>query len=422
MSTIDDLRGTLDRHAADLDDHALHARRAAVRERIRVVRRRRRAALGGAAAVVVGAVALTFSLPGAQQAPVADRTLAGHLAPVTMSSLGYTYTFAQGRQGEGRAEVHLAPSEQPRLVSWATSGPDDEVTLRGADEQPRTVTADDFGDFVLVPPQRDGTVTVTGEGTVALAVYDLSGAAPGDTRDGITFRDDVAGQRLLGDAIGDPGEARIGFDLSADAGALPISYLCSGGPNDAWLHISVNGGEVVQGGGCYDSLFDPAGRGGITSHLDAGEARAVHVRMWVTHGQKGDVVEDPDLRIAVAAYAPAPSVSRLAGWPVEPTAEWDGHLWRLVDTRAGAPGAREVEVHGVEGQETLVVMSFAHVGRGTVRTLQDGRSGGSMFSAGGSGSTETTIPASGGSAGLRASGAGVRPDVELGLATYVRAD
>ena len=422
MSTTDDLRSTLDRHASELTDHDVHARPVAVRERIRVVRRRRRATVGGVAATVVGAMALTLSLGGARQAPVADRTLAGHEAPRTMSSLGYTYTFAQGRQGDGKVQLQLAPSDRPRLVSWATSGPDDEVTLRGVDEGPRTVTTDDFGDFVLVPPRRDGSITVTGEGDVALAVYDLSGAAPGDTHDGITFRDDVAGQRLLADAIGDPGEADLSLDLSTDGGALPISYLCSGGPSDAWLHISVNGGGAVSGSGCDDPLFDPAGSGGFITYPDAAEARSLHVRMWVTRGQKGDVVEAPDLRIAVGAYAPAPAVTRLAGWTVPATTEYGGHLWRLVDTEAGAPGARELEVRGVDGQETLVEMSFAHAGRGVVRTLEDGRPGGSTFAAGGSGATRAVIPATGGSVGLRVGGAGLRPDVELGLAMYVRAD
>ncbi|GAA2149749.1 hypothetical protein GCM10009844_29760 [Nocardioides koreensis] len=424
MSTMDDLRGTLDRHAAELTDHDVHVRPVAVRERIRVVRRRRRTAVGAVAASVVAAMAVTLTLPlaGDRKAPVADRTLAGHEAPRTMSSLGYTFTFAEGREGEGRVRLRLAPSDGPRLVSWATSGPDDEVTLRGVDEGPRTVTTEDFGDFVRVPPRRAGTVSVTGEGAVALAVYDLSGAAPGDTSDGITFRDDVAGQRLLADAIGEPGEADLGFDLSTDGGALPISYLCSGGPGDAWLHISVNGGGAVSGSGCDDPLFDPAGNGGITTYPDAEEARALRVRMWVTHGQHGDVVEDPDLRIAVAAYAPAPSAGRLAGWPVPLTREYGGHLWRLVDTKAGAPGTRELTVRGVDGQETLVEMSFARTGRAVVRTLEDGRPGESTFSAGGSGSTEAVIPATGGTAGLRAGGDGLRPDLELGLATYVRAD
>ena len=422
MSTMDDLRSTLDRRAAALTDHDLHARPVAVRERIRVVRRRRRAAVGGLAAVVVGATALTLSFGGGRQVPVADRTLAGHVAPGTMRSLGYTYTFAQGRQGEGKVQLHLAASEQPSLVSWATSGPDDEVTLRGVGERPRTVTADDFGDFVFVPPRRGGTVTVTGEGVVAVAAYDLSGSAPGDTHDGITFRDDVAGQRLLADAIGDPGEADLSLDLSTGGGALPVSYMCSGGPNDAWLHFSINGRQAVFGNGCDDPIFDPVGSGRFTTYPDADEARSLRLRMWVTHGEKGDVVEDPDLRIAVGAYSPAPSVGRLAGSPVPATAEHDGHLWRLVDTKAGAAGAHELEVRGVTGQETLVEMRFAHAGSGVVETLEDGAPGGSRFSTGGSGSTVAVIPATGGSVGLRATGSGLRPGVVLGLATYVRVD
>ena len=272
------------------------------------------------------------------------------------------------------------------------------------------------------PGGSGSTVTVTGQGVVALAAYDLTGAAPGDTKDGITFRDDVAGQRLLADAIGDPGEADVSLDLSTGGGALPVSYLCSGGPKDAWLHITVNGRGAVFGSGCDDSLFDPAGSGGFTSHSKAAEARSMHVRMWVTHGQKGDVVEDPDLRIAVGAYAPAPAVGRLAGWPVTATTEYDGHLWRLVDTKAGTPGDRELEVRGLPAQETLVKMSFDHTGPGMVRTLENGGLGTSMFSAGGSGSTEGVVPETGGSVGLRASGHRLRDDLELGLARYVRAD
>lgn len=424
MSTMDDLRSTLDRHAGELADHDLHIRPVAVHERIRVVRRRRRGAAGAVAAVVVGAVALSVSLSlgGGQQPPVADRTLAGHLAPVTMHSLGYTYTFTQGRQGEGRAQLRIPASEKPTLVSWATAGSDNRVTLRGVDETPRKTTVADFGDFAFVPPGDGTTVTLTGKGRVALVAYDLTGAAPGDTSDGVTFRKDVAGQRLLADAIGDPGQADLSIDLSTDGGALPVSYLCSGGPKDAWLHITVNGRGAVFGSGCGDSLFDPAGSGGFTSYPKAAEARAMHVRMWVTDGRKGDVVEDPDLRIGLGAYAPAPAVGHLAGWPVTATTEYDGHLWRLVDTKAGAPGARELEVRGLPGQETLVKMSFDHTGPGMVRSLENGGPGTAMFSAGGSGSTEAVVPDTGGSVGLRATGDRLRDDLRLGLARYVRAD
>ncbi|MFC4786081.1 hypothetical protein ACT8ZV_16500 [Nocardioides sp. MAHUQ-72] len=427
MNTMDDLRGTLERHAADLADHDLHVRPVAVRERIRVVRRRRRAVTGAAAAVVVvAATALTASLGGRDAEPQPagpDRDLAGHVAPATMTSLGYTYAFVTGASGDGRVRLHLDPSESPSLVSWATAGDDDRVTLRVEGEAPRTLEADDFGDFTFVAPRQGGTFTLTGTGEVALAAYDLTDAeVAGDTHAGVTFRDDVAGQRLVGDAIGDPGDAEVDLATDLGAGPLPVSYLCSGGPKGAWVHISINGGGVLGGGGCDDSLFDPAGRGGFSTRLTEAEARDLDLRMWVTDGEHGPLVEDPDLRIGVAAYAPAPTSGRLAGSAVPQLVEYDGHLWRFVDAQANEPGSREVETSGVRGQDTVVVMSFARTGRGTIRSLRDGEPGEMMFAAGGAGSTQAFIPAGDHSAGLRAAGDGIRPDLELGLARYVRAD
>ena len=58
MSSIDDLRSTLERHADGLADHDLHVRPVAVRERVRAVRRRRRSALAVAAVAVVGVATL----------------------------------------------------------------------------------------------------------------------------------------------------------------------------------------------------------------------------------------------------------------------------------------------------------------------------------------------------------------------------
>jgi hypothetical protein len=427
MRTTDDLRDTLERHAGGLADHDVHVRPVAVRERIRVVRRRRQAVVGGAAAaVVVAAAALTASLGGGGAAPGpanGNRDLAGHRAPATMTALGYTYAFRTGTTGDGRARLHLDPSESPSLVSWATAGGDDRVTLRVEGEAPRTLETDDFGDFTFVAPRQGGTFTLTGKGEVALAAYDLTDAeVPGDTNAGVTFRDEEAGQRLVADAIGDPGDADVDVAMDLGAGPLPISYLCSGGPKGSWLHLSINGGSLVFGEGCDDPLFDPAGGGGVSTNLRKAEAGHVTLRMWVTDGEHGPVVEDPDLRIGVAAYAPAPTVVRLAGTAVTQLVEHDGHLWQLVDTQVNDPGAREVQVTGVRGQDTVVVMSFARTGRGVVRSLRDGEPGETTFAAGGSGSTRALIPAGDHSAGLRATGDGIRPDLQLGVARYVRAD
>jgi hypothetical protein len=423
MSSTDDLRSALERHADGVSDHDVHLRPVAVRSRIRAVRRRRRAVAGGLAGLaVVAATAVTFSLGSDRSAPVADRTLAGHLAPVTMTSLGYTYEFAQARQGDGRASLDLPRTEAPRLLSWATEGSDDRVTLRTEGEAPRLLEADDFGDFTFVAPRQGGTYTLTGKGQVALAAYVLTdAAAPGDTNDQITFRDEVAGQRLVADAIGDPGDADLDLSLELGGGPLPVSYLCSGGPRGSWVHVALDGGQAVSGEGCDDPLFDPAGSGGFTTYPDAAEARDLHVRIWVSDGEHGPVVVDPDLRLGVAAYAPAPTVTRLAGAPLARTVEYDGHVWQLRGVEAGDPGERAVDTAGIAGKETLVGLHFRRAGRGTVTTVLEGRPGNTEFGTGAGGGVLGVIPASGGSAGLRAHG-DLGSGVELGLASYVRVD
>ena len=135
MNTLDDLRSTLDRHASGLPDAALVDRAAAVRGRVRVVRRRRQAGVGGVAAAVVAAVALTTSL-GGRPAPVADRTLAGHVAPLT-DALARLHLHVHAGAA-GRRDRPAATSRPPSARScstWATSGPDDRVTLRGLERR-----------------------------------------------------------------------------------------------------------------------------------------------------------------------------------------------------------------------------------------------------------------------------------------------
>ncbi|MCW2791010.1 MAG: hypothetical protein JWO76_108 [Nocardioides sp.] len=429
MSSIDDLRSTLERHADGVADHDLHVRPVAVRERVRAVRRRRRSVAGGIAAVaVVAAVATTLSIGADRSAPVADRTLAGHVAPVTMTSLGYTYAFAQADQGDGRAVLELPTSDQPRLLSWATEGDDDRVVLRAPGERPRVLEADDFGDFTFVPPRSGGRFTLTGTGQVALAAYDLTDAAPlGDTSDGVTFRFEVAGQRLIADAIGEPGDADVDVDLFLGAGPLPISYLCSGGPRGAWVHVAVDGEQAVFGRGCDDVLFDPAGGGGYTTTIRPDEIGDGTVRIWVTDGEDGPTVDDPDVRLAVAAYAPARVSQRVAGAPVDDFVEHDGHLWRLAGNTVPQPGDRSVdlpdEIAQRPGEDTLVTFRFRRAGAGLVATVLDGEPGSALYGNGNGsgGGTIGVVPRSGGSAGVRARG-DVGAEVELGLAWYVRTD
>ena len=203
-------------------------------------------------------------------------------------------------------------------------------------------------------------------------------AAPGDTtRTGSPSASDVAGQRLLADAIGDPGRRISASTCRPTAAALPVSYLCSGGPKDAWLHISVNGGGAVFGGGCDDSTLRPGRpRRRSPATAEAAEARSMHVRMWVTHGQKGDMVEDPDLRHRrrrVRPGARGEPPGGLAGHRRRPSTTVTSGAWWTPRRRRRAPASSRCAAS--PGQETLVEMSFARTGPGVVRTLEDGGPG-----------------------------------------------
>ena len=101
-------------------------------------RRRRRPAPRSSSA----AVALTLSLAlGARQAPVGgpDPRRPRGAEDDELARLHLHVRPGRGR-APGRPRSTSLPRIAPRLVSWATSGPDNEVTLRGVDEKPRTVT------------------------------------------------------------------------------------------------------------------------------------------------------------------------------------------------------------------------------------------------------------------------------------------
>lgn len=90
MSTIHDLRTSLDEHASSVQDHALASRAAEVHQRVRHVRRRRQAvAVAAAAVVVAGVVGVTAALPRgdrrpfpAEQPTPTDATTPSAAAPV----------------------------------------------------------------------------------------------------------------------------------------------------------------------------------------------------------------------------------------------------------------------------------------------------------------------------------------------------
>ncbi|MFC6287199.1 hypothetical protein ACFP3Q_08890 [Nocardioides sp. GCM10027113] len=420
MSTLDDLRNTLDQQARGLHDDAVADRADAVRGRVRAVRRRRAAAVVAAAAVAVAGVAVAVTDGSSDIDPASDRELVGQVAPSAMSSLGYVYEYSSGQEGTDRLEVELAAGDGPRLVSWATGSEAQEVTYWLSDGRAGRADAVDFGDFVWVSPGYEGTFTLKGDGDLGVAVYELSeGFDPpaGYTERGITFRQNIAGATLAGADLGEPGDAELTVEADV-SGRVQLSFLCAGGPANTWTHYEVDGRPGgAFGPGCDDGAFDP-GDGGVTTTVDL-TGSPVQVRMWVTRGEDGPRVDDEDLTVGLGLYEPPPPAARLAGQRVEEVVERLGHRWRLVDTGEMPPGGRDIEAAALPGRDTLVVGYFRSGAESLVLEVLNGRTGTEWAT--GVGAPEIGILHDGrGTAGLEVRGGA--EGLELGIARYERVD
>lgn len=376
MNTLDELRRTLDRRASGLADPAVHIRPVAVRERVRVVRRRRQAVAGVAAAVAVAAVvtAVTLPSPTPPQPADPDRTLNGMTAPKTLTSLGYTYAFAGGVESAGDdavATLELAASDVPRLVSWGAPD-DDTVRLAAPGGRAWVSTGPDFTDFTYVPPGQDATYRVRAA-EAAAAVYELSDAVPaGVTRDGITFREDVADEVLVGAGIGAAGETEVTATVPVVEGDLRLKLTCLGEAPAVWLETEIDGQPISRQGGrgsCQEPVFDPGGSGtyttvDLTEFGEVGDAVTFTLRMTAPQ-EKGVPLVDPSARLGFGLYRATSPRIELAGTALDRTVESGGHTYRYV-TGAQETGS-DVTVDGLSGLGSLrlsVVYGTTDVPRG----------------------------------------------------------
>jgi hypothetical protein len=341
MSSLTDLRTTLDRHAEQVADEDAVIRTTAVRHRVAVVRRRRRAFGAGAlaAALVAVCAVVLVSQPNHGAKPAAP-VLLGVQAPETMTSLSYTYrTDGWGRTVTGDASVKIPASARPRLISWTVNGaPSVRFLLPNGDIW--TSRATHFHDFVALPAGQSGSLRVSaGQGSVGLATYDLTDQAPpGYTRSGVTFRQTVATTPLLGALIGVQGQTDASSTFVAPHGDVGLAVSCPGLPDGDAVHVSFNGSERSEGGCDGSTSFDPGGTIDYTfSTKKPGEL--VALRAWVTNGSSATPLNAgavPHLRLAVGVYGPVES-QRLARSRVDTFVEYDGHLWRTAETAHQQP-------------------------------------------------------------------------------------
>ncbi len=420
MNTLDDLRATLDPHAGgSATPPPLSGSR---RSRARAVRARRRQAgtVIGAAAAVVAVVAAVSMLPGrgSMPQPAEDRELLGRTAPATMTSLGYTYDFDRGSENaDGAASVELAPSDEPRLLTWAA---DTSVTVIDPYAEVRISDGTAFDDLAArgARPVRD--LGCAGRGRRPGGLHALR-RTPGRPhgRAGTTFREQVGGDLLLAAAIGDVGEDEVGIEITVpEGGTVRWSTLCQDAPRGAWTHVDFGArGEYVTGPGCDDPNFDP-GAGGSTSSLGR-PGDTLEATVYLTDGADGPRVGGNRVRLGLAAYDVAEPTSRVAGYDVPELLEEDGHLWQYRgDTgrrsRNAVAQIRELHRGGPAGAGDR-----RRSGDQRVTTTWDGGRDGSQSTIGGGVTTFPLMPESRASIAVRPP---VPDDVLLGFAYFNRLD
>jgi len=358
MNTLSDLRRTLDRHADDVADPAAVARTAAVHHSVAVVRRRRRAVGTGVLALVLLAAVGTVLWPRSDQDPVpAAPVVLGEQAPTTMKSLGYTYrTDGTAESGTLHTGVVVAKSDQPQLYSW-TADRATEVTVHVPGDQVWSSLALHFRDFVVVPPNTWGRLSVSAsQGRVAVTRYTLADAAPsGYTSQGVTYRDAVAGRPLLGATIAAPSTTQSTVSVVSPAGRAEFSPLCTGVPAGYAVLVTVNGRATVSGDCSDQTSFDPGAAGGYTTRLGRA-GRAVSVRVLLTKGPKSTtpVTGDfPHLRLGVGVYGPVDQ-EHLVGTTVDSAVELGGHPWTLTETRSSRGEPRRLPGSAVDRVASMV--------------------------------------------------------------------
>lgn len=415
MNTLTDLRRTLDQHADDVAGPAAVARTTAVHQRVAVVRRRRRSVGTGVAALaLVAGVAAVMWPRGSSDALPSAPVLLGQKAPVTMTSLGYTYrTDGHGASFEGSGSIEVAKADKPRLYSW-TMNADAHVTVRTPDREEWHSQVTGFGDFVVLPAGVSGRLRVSVDrGSVGIASYDLSDRVPTGaySKDGITYRSEFAGAPLLRGIVSDRGQTELTTSFLVPSGPVEFHLVCSGLPKGAFVHVVVGDKESEIGDSRSCSApteFDPAsltystqphvGRPGTTQTLQVRVTGGFH---YVTALPAGSA---PDLRIGLGLYGPVQSVRTGAG-RVPRVVEQGGHTWSFT-TSATRSSAQPLTMAPAPVDRVAQIALHTHG-----MTVADFRAGSSQ-----------TSPGTGGGGGLGGffapAGAEVRVSLRQGTGSY----
>jgi hypothetical protein len=385
MTTLTDLRRTLEQHADDVPDPLASARTTAVQHRVAVVRRRRRAVgTGVLALVLVAAAAVGTWSRGSDRIAPSGPTLLGDPVPAWQKSLGFRYDLAgRGETFSGSGTLQVQKSDEPQLFSW-TMGRGTRVAITLPDHRTWYSSLSHFDDWVVIQPGESGPLRfsdATG-GDVAVASYRLAATPlpPGYSADGITFRQDVAGSRLLRGLVMAHGATGATTTYPAPHGQAKVALACSGVPKGDAVHFSVNGRPGISTAGpCGSNAFWDAGSGttyGLPGRYPPHST--LHLRVWLTAGLRdqqqiapGSV---PGLRIAFGVYGPAPT-ERVGGQRVPEYVEDLGHTWMQSTGQSSSPGVHASATLFPYGNGRVVVVAWTTHGQTRVSYQAQGSTG-----------------------------------------------
>lgn len=360
MSTLDDLRSTLEQHADGIDDTDRNIRPTAVRARIRTARRRRAGAVAmTAAAAVVIATGTTAVVRGSGDPEPAGPKLEDIRVPQRIEIHGFPYGLTETRRAAPDGTITLdKPDDGPVVVAlvttdlgsgqatlWAGLAP---ITRVRGDEHLSTPTDQAVGDLHV---EFDD---VPASARAQVAVYVPTGEpAPGETSDGVVFRQQIADRELVVAAFGKGGE-----DASADlpdvVGDLTVAAYCRSATPDLWLQ------RVGDSGGAPCEDMDPGSDPGAANQdsLLRPQPGDRTYGVFVTKGNGGPRATGVDVDFGVGIYRQAVAPRRLLGTEASTVIEADARTWRL-DEVLDARGGEEYEVDTSQG---AALIGIAHAG------------------------------------------------------------
>ncbi len=253
----------------------------------------------------------------------------------------------------------------------------------------------------------------------------------GYTKGGVSYRDDVLGEKLLGAAIGEPGEPAVSFELTVPRVGLRVSPVCYGVGTDHMVRVLVDGHEL-SGSACHDDPDRDPGKDGHTwpggSPLDRmgiepGDVVTVQARLTPsTSDLDASAAQGENAVVGVGIYEDTRPRTQLAGVEVPELVEWDGQVWQITARYEGDPGRRSLWIGRDAGDPNGPELAIAAVSglRAPAKytTLLDGQpeGGSEMVGTGAAGPSWETV----GVLDAKDEGFGLRLRVDQGLTDRTR--